>query len=271
MKNSNANIRDRRAKIIRLLQNKPNISLEELAITFQVSQATIRRDLKHLKNRHIVSTNYSSTENGFKKNILPEFDSDILYYSNTEEKELIAAKAAEMLLPGDVVYINSSSTALRIIKYIKSDYITIITNNMNSLFEQRAPNIKLILTGGEITHSDLHQSKICTTGHYAISTVKSILANVCILGVSGVSDAHGLSTAASDELAINREMINCCIGKVIVVADHRKIGFNHNYIFSPIDKVDCLITDHKSDPVEIEKLKKKGIEVIITDPKDSII
>ncbi len=271
MRSSNATIRNRRAKIIRTLQNDPDTSLDELAALFQVSQATIRRDLNYLKKQNIVSTNYRSTKDGFKKNVLPEFDSEILYNTNIEEKELIAKKAAEMILPGDVVYINSSSTALRVIKYIKSDYVTIITNNMNSLFEHRNPNIKLILTGGEIAHSDLHHPKMCATGHHAVSTLKSILANICILGVSGVSDTHGLSTAASDELAINREMINCCIGKVIVVADHRKIGFNHNYIFSSIDKISCLITDNKSDPLEIKKLQEKGIEVVITNPEDSIL
>ncbi len=271
MKNSNATIRERRAKIIRALQNQPNISLSALSDLFEVSQATIRRDLSYLKKQHIVSTNYRSTKDGFKKNILPEFDSEILYNTNIEEKELIAKKAAEMLLPGDVVYINSSSTALRVIKYIKSDYVTIITNNINSLFEQRNPNIKLILTGGEIAHSGMNQPKMCTTGDHAVSTLKSILANVCILGVSGVSDTHGLSTAVGEELAINREMINCCMGKVIVVADNRKVGFNHNYIFSPIENVTCLITDEKTDPIEIDKLIDKGIEVVITNSEESIL
>jgi len=45
-----------------------------------------------------------------------------------------------------------------------------------------------------------------------------------IIGVSGITEDRGLSTAVINELTINREMIKSCFGEVIVVADHRKLG-----------------------------------------------
>ena len=50
-------------------------------------------------------------------------------------------------------------------------------------------------------------------------------------GVSGISAERGVSSAALDELTVNREMISSSLDKVIIVADNRKIGINHNYIF----------------------------------------
>lgn len=264
MRNSDANIRQRRAQLIKILQQDPNRDLPHLASDLKVSEATIRRDLKFLEKENSLSTRYQKIDGNFVKNILPEFDSDTLFSTNIEEKEAIARAAASLLLPGDVVYINSSSTALRLIKHIKSDYVTVVTNNALSLFEERNPTLKLILVGGEISQ-DNHNTyaKVRTTGNYALATIKDIMANVCILGISGISSDKGLSSASAYETAINKEMINSCLGKTIVVADNRKIGFTHNYIFAKPDKVDCLITDSQADEAELKKLKDLGIDVLV--------
>lgn len=263
MRSSDAEIRDRRANIIQVLQNDSGIELSELASRFKVSESTIRRDLNYLKDKKIISTSVRSTNEGFVTNVIPEFDSDLMYNTKIEEKEMIAKQAASVLESGDVVYINSSSTAVRVIKYIDYNFVTVITNNARALFEQAKPNVKVILTGGEIIHKNsIGNSKFAMTGDHAISTVKNILANVCILGVSGISAERGVSSAALDELTVNREMISSSLDKVIIVADNRKIGINHNYIFSDIENVDYLITDSEANALEVDKIRKKGVDVI---------
>ncbi|MDI9490937.1 MAG: DeoR/GlpR family DNA-binding transcription regulator [Bacillota bacterium] len=264
MRTSDAKIRERRAKLIQILHNNPDTAIPELSQLLNVSQATIRRDIKFLENKDQISTSFSSTDSGIKMDILPEFDSDVLYHTNIKEKEKIAQSAAKMLKSGDVVFINSSSTALRVIKYIEQDFVTVITNNARSLLEPLNNKVKLILIGGEVIRNAAStNSKMCTTGDYAVSQIENVLANVCIIGVSGITEDRGLSTAVINELTINREMIKSCFGEVIVVADHRKIGVNHNYLFADISNVNYLITDNKSNPENIKKIEKEGVEVIL--------
>ena len=263
MRVSDADIRERRANLIQILQNDADISLAELSSVLEVSESTVRRDMNYLKERNILSTSIKNSNGQFTTNFVPEFDNDLMFNTKVEEKEAIAKEAASMLESGDVVYINSSSTALRVIKYITCGFVTVITNNARAVFEPVNPNVKVILTGGEIIQNNsVGNVKFCTTGDYAISTIKNILANVCILGISGISAEKGISSAAIDELTVNREMINSCLGKVIIVADNREIGFNHNYIFSDIENVDYLITDNEAKTIELDKIKKEGVEII---------
>ncbi|NLJ70037.1 MAG: DeoR/GlpR transcriptional regulator [Clostridiaceae bacterium] len=266
MRNSDINIKERRANLVKILQDEPNTSISSLSEQLTVSESTIRRDLKFLDSKKKIYTSYKLTDTGIQKDILPEFDSDIFYNTNIEEKEAIAKQAAKMIKTGDVVFINSSSTALRVIKYVDQDFVTIITNNARCLLEPVNSKVKLILIGGEIVHNSVYKnSKMCTTGDYAVSLIHNILANKCIIGISGITEEKGLSTAVISELTVNREMINSCLGHVIVVADNRKIGINHNYIFSPIENVSCLITDKNSDPEYLNQISNKGIEIIIAD------
>ncbi|MGB4610870.1 MAG: DeoR/GlpR family DNA-binding transcription regulator [Saccharofermentanales bacterium] len=264
MRNSDINIKERRANLVQILQDDSNVSISNLSKQLKVSEATIRRDLKFLDSQKKIYTSYKITDTGIQKDILPEFDSDIFSNTNIEEKEAIAKQAAKMIESGDVVFINSSSTALRVIKYVDQDFVTIVTNNARCLLEPVNPKVKLILIGGEVMQNTVYKSsKMCTTGDYAISLINNILANKCIIGISGITEDKGLSTAVISELTVNREMINSCLGHVIVVADNRKIGVNHNYIFSPIENVTCLITDKNSDSEYLNQISNKGIEIII--------
>ena len=51
---------------------------------------------------------------------------------------------------GDTIFLNSSSTALLLLKYLKGKRVTVITNNGNALHMETDPLIELVLTGGEV-------------------------------------------------------------------------------------------------------------------------
>ena len=53
-------------------------------------------------------------------------------------------------------------------------------------------------------------------------------------------------------------MISSSLDKVIIVADNRKIGFNHNFLFADIENIDYLITDSEANALEVDKIRKKG-------------
>ncbi|NLZ71249.1 MAG: DeoR/GlpR transcriptional regulator, partial [Clostridiaceae bacterium] len=127
MRVSDADIRERRANLIQILQNDADISLAELSSVLEVSESTVRRDMNYLKERNILSTSIKNSNGQFTTNFVPEFDNDLMFNTKVEEKEAIAKEAASMLESGDVVYINSSSTALRVIKYITCGFVTVIT------------------------------------------------------------------------------------------------------------------------------------------------
>jgi len=58
MRTSDAKIRERRAKLIQILHNNPDTAIPELSQLLNVSQATIRRDIKFLENKDQISTSF---------------------------------------------------------------------------------------------------------------------------------------------------------------------------------------------------------------------
>ncbi len=261
MKTSKQVIYSRQEEILNFLQNHNYCKLSELSDHFKVSSSTIRRDIEQMSKSGIGVKCRGGICIKNAEKALPKFDDERFQLSHSAEKEAIAKKTAELIEDGDTVLMNASSTVLRILPYIHDKNVTIITNNGRMLFAKRNPGTDLIIVGGEVPPVSSASAKLSMTGDITIETISRISATKCILGVSGISADSGLTSMSLRDPPINRNMIRQCTGKVIIAADHRKIGIQHNFNFTTAEKVDILVTDDSSDEVELQKLREKGIEV----------
>ncbi len=268
MKTSKKEIIKRQNNILEYLQKNLYAPVQEIADTFGISPATVRRDIATLKETGEIKKVFGGASLTDMNKILPQFDNERHLLSNIPEKEAIAKKAAELIKDGDTIFINSSSTALRIYPYIVNKNVNIVTNNGRSLYAFRNPGTELILIGGEVK-SIKGSTKLSTTGEFAIETIKRISATKCILGVSGISVTGGLTSMAIDEPTINRAMIQQCHGDVIILADHRKLNITHNFLFGDISDVSVLITDSGSSPEHIQEFLNANVNVLVVDPEKS--
>ena len=66
------------------------------------------------------------------------------------------------------------------------------------------------------------------TGIMAVQLIQKMCAQVCVLGVNGISGTEGITTSNYMETMINDEFLNHCKGKRIVAADGSKIGKTFN-------------------------------------------
>jgi len=94
-----------------------------------------------------------------------------------------------------------------------------------------------------------------------------VVAGKCFLGVSGISADGGITSSFVQEVAVNRSMLEQCSGPKIVVADRTKIGQRQSFFDYDLEKITHLITDSGADPRELEKIRAKGVEVIVVDAK----
>ena len=260
MKNSLDAIRQRQEKLLDLLKSKQSCTVAEMADFLQVSQVTVRRDLLELEKKNRLNRYYGGAE--AMPLFLREEEHPYGASSKTDRdiKKAIARCAADCLEDGDTVFINSSATALLIYPFITKD-VTIITNNGRSLQAERPANVTLILTGGEV-----NANKQSLTGQAAVDMLSRITASKCILGVSGISVEGGITSSIMQETIINRTMLSRCSGEKIVVADHTKIGVEHNFFSADLKEITHLITDSGAEPEKIEELKNAGIKVTVAEP-----
>lgn len=251
MKNSIKVINKRMEAILELLQEKGQLTTEELSTLLNVSISTIRRDLIILEEKNEIIRQHGFCYYNFKNK--ENFDE-----SGPERlKEMIGAKAAELINNNDSVFINTSSTALNTIKYVKATNLIVISNNLKLATLQLDPNSSYILTGGE-----LRIPKESLVGDIAFNTINETNADICIIGCSGVDLENGVTTKVFNEAKINKAMIEKTTKTRVLVADHRKIGLTSKFKISDLSIFDYLITDEYSSKALLKKYANLGIKII---------
>ena len=146
MKQSRSVVNARREFILNELEKTGTVEVKDLAERLNVSYLTIRRDLQYLEDHKLLERFYGGARNGDER-LLKMQEKGILYY-----REKIAKFAASLIEDGDSIFINTSSTALGIVKYITAKNVTIITNNGNIISEKNPPNATVVLLGGELRY-----------------------------------------------------------------------------------------------------------------------
>lgn len=250
MKIKKSIVDNRRNNILDYIKENNEISTQELVEAFNVSEITIRRDLSYLESIGKVQRFYGGAkinEEKDEKNLVLE-----------DKKDGIAKKCAEFIEEYDDIFINSSSTALLVLKYLRGKRINVITNNAKAIFLDIDPLVTVTLTGGKISYP-----KNALTGSFAINNLRTLASDITILGISGISKEGELTTSLMDEMEINQYMINESTSKNILVCDSSKFSKTANFRIGSISLIDIVITDSDLDRESIEMLEKNNVQVVL--------
>ena len=153
---------------------------------------------------------------------------------------------------------NSGSTVLFFLEAIKDKHVTVVTNNAMVPFCEKQVCVELLSLGGNY----MERAK-SFVGEITVNTINGIYSNCAVLGVNALDPERGMTTWNYQECGVNDAMINHTRGKVILLADHTKIGKVTNYVSSSLDKIDLIITDDGCDPKYVSVFKEKGVDVIV--------
>ncbi len=249
MKRERAVVDERQREILRLLGEAPELALDKMAEKLGISMATLRRDLQQLQDKNRIERFH-----GGARLTAP-------HGSNAEAPEKrskIARAAAAMVEDGDTIFINTSSNALEMLKYITSENVTVITNNGHAISVDTQPGVRVILTGGE-----LRLPKYAMVGDFAINNLQNIYAKKAFLGCSGMSARTGVTTENASEVNINQMMCNHAMNGTYILADHNKIGKNSSFISIDAAQVAHLITDSGASEDELSEIRANGTQVHI--------
>ncbi|MCP3967415.1 MAG: DeoR/GlpR transcriptional regulator [Lentisphaerae bacterium] len=243
-------IKNRQDKIISLLMQSKELTVQRLSEELDVSVITIRRDLNDLAQKGFVDRKYGSAT--LKNNFF-----GIKNTVFAEEKEIIGKYAASLVSEGDIVLMNSGSTVLHLL-YSITQQTTVVTNNLAINFSKCNDNLDLIILGGEY-----RKKPRSLIGDITLQNLSNIHSSITFLGVNGIHPKHGLSTLIHQEVPANKQIIKQSNGKIYVIADHSKLGKISNFHTESIDKIDAIITDSKVSKSTIKQFNNLGTEVIV--------
>ncbi len=257
MKSSASVVDARRLKIVKLFESYGRLKVAFLAKELGTSPLTIRRDLEYLEKQRIVERFHGGA--ALLNPVSTSFSSTLVMHKNA-----IAQEAAKLVKDRDTIFMNTSSTALLVLKYLTAENVTVITNNAKAIHAERSDSTLIVLTGGE-----LREPKESMVGHFAMQNLNRVSAAKVFLGCNGLSLEQGIATSVLQEASINELMLKRAQER-IVLADHSKIGVTESFTSGQLQEGDTLITDTESPKAILERFKRMGVKVISVPPLRSL-
>lgn len=247
---------ERQLRIHRLAEERGIISVAELSSLLEVSEITIRRDLAVLERRGVLDRARGGAVCTHRVRVETLFSQKGL--ENRAEKEAIGRAAADLVEDGDTVLVNMGSTPLEAIRRLAGKKIQVITNNIAAALDAQSFAGELILVGG----SYRSQSN-SAVGGFATAMLQQVYSSKTIVGCDGLSVGHGLTISTAQEAEVTRLMIGRTRGRVILVADHRKLAVVANFVVASLDAVDVLVTDQGAPQRYLKEIEQAGVRVLV--------
>jgi DeoR family transcriptional regulator of aga operon len=230
-----------------------------LAEEFDVSPATIRRDLQVLEDQKLLSRTHGGA---VAADVSYELPVRYRIGQHREEKLRIARTAANRLPKGPVTLGLTGGTTTHALARLLAQRVdlTVVTNALNIAAELALrPRLKLIMTGG-VSRTQSYE----LVGPIADQALAGLNIEVAVIGVDGISARGGLTTHDEIEAHTNATMIRSS-DRVVVVADGSKIGKVCLARIGQITEVSELITDSGADPAALEAIRRAGTPVVLAD------
>ena len=251
----NFSVDSRRQSILHQLNKRGKVKVAELHRQFDVSEVTIRNDLKELESAGLLERVHGGAVTTNKAYFNMNFSERISQYQ--DEKRAVAKAAAEHIIPGDTLMINSGTTTYFISQELKRlSSLTVVTNSV-MIAQELSPfnQFNVLLLGGN--YNSRYQF---TYGNIAEEQIRNYKTDKVILSADGVSFARGLTTHHHQEAPISRLMLERA-EEVYLVADYTKIGAENFAHIAPLKQSDLIITNHNANPDELALMKEHQITV----------
>ena len=242
---------------MKLIQEKGELTVEDIAEIFGVSTMTVRRDLQFMEERKMIYRVHGGAVALDKMS-----DVKILIFNapSVIYRERISKYAAQFISDGDRLFINGSRIALNMLRYVGDRRVFVYTNNGWAVEEKYPPNVTVCLTGGELKNHVM-------VGDYVMRNLLSVNVDKIFVGCAAVYDDGEFRYDIPTEIGINESMVSRTDHIMYVLADHTKLQKRETretfYGSSSYDRKIVLVTDDKANPDIVEKLRNRNIEVVI--------
>ena len=213
--------RKRRMKtLLNKIRMDETTTVENLAVSFGVSPATIRRDIKVLEQERSIIRTVGGGIVYRKDASIPHSQPSSIPF--VDKKIRIAEYCSEIVQDHDEIIVGPGSTTFlagKILSGITDIEFRIITNSLDLALETAGiANIRTVILGGEVSG----RSSVGFKAHadYFDTCHKK---HKLLLSVDGVDFVNGLTLSDSMFLTMLRRMISVS-SRIILAADSSKIG-----------------------------------------------
>ena len=246
----------RETEILEALRRAGYCRTQDLARRLDVSEETIRRNVKRLADRGLVTRVHGGVE---LRDTGAEVPFNHRMQDNTAAKTRIAAAAAAMIRDGESIFLDVGSTAAYVARALQHQRsLFVVTNSLavvNALVGRN--DNRVFFAGGELRVRDG-----CSLGEEALSYVQRFNFEHAILTASGISAEAGFTLFDPAEATIALQVARAARQRILV-SDASKFGVRAPISGVPAERIDTLVTD-AAPPGDIAGLlAANGVELVV--------
>ena len=241
---------ERQQAIVKILSAKGSASVHFLANELHVSEPTIRRDLTYLEEKNFIHRTFGGAV--INQLTTTEIPFQLREHDNPTAKETIAKKACKHIKNDMVIFIDSSSTASKILKHLTNySGLTVITNSPQCSLKLAELNIRCFCTGGY-----MKDDSYTYVGPYAEYFLRNFNADILFLSSRGLSDDGFLCHSSVEESNMRRVMIQQSKKRVLLCTSD-KIGHSYMCNICTLNEIDDIITEGETPEFLLKMLRSK--------------
>lgn len=250
--------RERQQHIARSVEEHGRVRVTDLAQRFDVSEVTIRKDLRVLETEGRVVRAHGGALALSRSQ--PERAFEVRERLERIEKERIGAAAAALVVDGESIALDASTTALAMARHLKARgrwvHLTVITNGLRIASELAGyRGITVAMPGGFV-----RSEAMSVVGPLGSGLLEQVNIQKAFMGAAGFTIDTGLSDATDDEAQIKR-LIVAAASEVVALVDHTKWGRSAFATFCPTDKLTAVVTDEGAPAGMVNDLLQRGVLV----------
>lgn len=229
---------ERENEIINILRMQNGFcTVKALCTSLFTSESSIRRDLADLERKGIIHRVYGGAELITNSSAIVDFHTRS--YHNSDEKRIIAKKAAALIKDGSIIFLDQSSSTFYLAKEIMSkNSLTVITNNIEIISLFADTNINVISSGGKLSR----ENRMCLVGPDAHYIFENTYADMLFFSSKSLSSDGIISDCSRDEIAIRKIMLKNAAQKIFL-CDFEKIGTRSAYKQTDLSEIDYLVCE----------------------------
>jgi DeoR/GlpR family transcriptional regulator of sugar metabolism len=241
----------RKLLLLDMLKRDGKIVATSVATELDVSEDTIRRDLRELARDGLLQRVHGGA--------LPASpamgDYTARQQISTDDKSAIGRAAARLVQPGQVVFIDGGTTSAQMVRHLPPELrATVVTHSPSIAVELSShPGIEVVMLGGR-----LFKHSVVGVGAATVEAIRQVRADVYFMGVCSVHPEAGLSTGDFEEACVKRAL-SAAAAETIVLASPEKLATASPYQVIPLQQLSGMVTMASVPDPLLAPYRKRGI------------
>lgn len=230
---------ERLQTIVDLINQKGFANNRELALMFEVSEATIRRDVEELEQQGLLIRIHGGAKRLLDPSVLrPENELNMSerFAVHAQEKQKVAAYAASFVNDGDCIFLDGGTSVSAMIPFLKHKRVKIVTHS-HLIAQMADASYDITLLGG---HYDPRYAM--SVGPLTLENLQRFNFDASFIGCAGIDFEESLLyTAEMDTLAIKETAMQLSHKNYLLVDSSKLMvkGFCRHHGFEAFNAILC--------------------------------